>query len=316
MTSLITYTLASFSQIENAGFNYVIPPEIIEKLNKIAAQVGNPSYIKTPSFIRVGKAGGGGGGGAAAAAGGGGKARSASSKPEENWETLRNFQPTKLIEKEKECVEAKLDEIRFCINKMSVEKYPELCVQILEKMSTFQPEEMEKVGNSLFDIASSNRFFSKLYADLYTTLILHHEIMKTKLLERFANILELFRTIEHVDSEKDYDLFCKITKNNDKRKALCFFFVNLAINGVLEPEQIFDIITSLMEMLTVFISLPNKKNEVDEIAENIDILYNKELFELEEFIQQIKEISEYKIKDYPSLTKKTQFKFMDLIDKK
>ena len=69
MTSLITYTLASFSQIENAGFNYVIPPEIIEKLNKIAAQVGNPSYIKTPSFIRVGKAGGGGGGGAAAAAG-------------------------------------------------------------------------------------------------------------------------------------------------------------------------------------------------------------------------------------------------------
>jgi hypothetical protein len=309
MTSLITYTLTSFSQIENAGFNYVIPPEIIEKLNKIAAQVGNPSYIKTPSFIKVGKAGGGGGGG------GGGKARSAA-KPEENWETLRTFQPTKLIEKEKECVGAKLDEIRFCINKMSVEKYPEVCAQILETMSTFQAEDMEQVGNSLFEIASSNRFFSKLYADLYTTLIHHHGIMKTKLLERFANILELFRTIEYVEPEKNYDLFCKITKNNDKRKALCFFFVNLAINGVLEPEQIFDIITSLMDMLTEFISIPNKKNEVDEIAENIDILYNKELFEIEEFIQQIKEISEYKIKDYPSLTKKTQFKFMDLIDKK
>ena len=70
-----------------------------------------------------------------------------------------------------------------------------------------------------------------------------------------------------------------------------------------------------MELFMKYITEPNKKVEVDEAAENIDILYNKELFEIEEFTDHIREITKFKVKDYPSLTKKAIFKFMDLLER-
>jgi len=74
-----------------------------------------------------------------------------------------------------------------------------------------------------------------------------------------------------------------------------------------------------------FISLENKKNEVEELTETIAILYKKQLYEndkaenyekIEGFTisEIIEKIANSKVKDYKSLTNKALFKFMDLID--
>lgn len=39
-------------------------------------------------------------------------------------------------------------------------------------------DEMIKVSSTIFDIASTNRFYSKIYAELYSELIKKYEIMR------------------------------------------------------------------------------------------------------------------------------------------
>ena len=61
----------------------------------------------------------------------------------------------------------------------------------------------------------------------------------------------------------------------------------------------------------------NKKSVVDEITENISLLYNKDLFENvnvheELFMDIINRLSLCKVKTYPSLSNKSIFKYMDL----
>ena len=71
---------------------------------------------------------------------------------------------------------------------------------------------------------------------------------------------------------------------------------------------------------------PNNKDEVDELVENIIILYNRDIldeinedddeymFEDENITDVIERLANSKSKDYKSLSNKTIFKFMDLID--
>ena len=80
-------------------------------------------------------------------------------------------------------------------------------------------------------------------------------------------------------------------------------------------------IYGLFEQLTSFILIENKKDEVDELTENIAILYDKKLFEKcsnkivdETFPQIINRLAHSKVKTYPSLSNKSIFKFMDLIE--
>ena len=163
--------------------------------------------------------------------------------------------------------------------------------------------------------------YSKLYAELYTSLIRNYDIMRTVFETNFDSFMDLFKCIEHADPDKDYDLFCKINKNNERRKALSSFFVNLTKNKIISEDKFFNLVSELFERLVSFISIENKKNEVDELTENIAILYNKELFETrsetiagESYITIINRLARSKVKTYLSLSNKSIFKFMDLIE--
>ena len=78
-----------------------------------------------------------------------------------------------------------------------------------------------------------------------------------------------------------------------------------------------------MSKIYIYINQDNKKNEVDELTENIAILYKKELFSGEidyELIdgmtisEIIENLAHSKSKNYLSLSNKSIFKFMDLIE--
>ena len=99
------------------------------------------------------------------------------------------------------------------------------------------------------------------------------------------------------------------------------------LNNIIKKQTIIDITRNLLSQLYNFISLDNKKNEVDELCETIFILYKKDLYiennENEIYYKNIegynineiiKIIASSKVKDYKSLTNKTLFKFMDLKD--
>jgi len=325
MTMVMRYTLQDFNDITFNGFDIKLPEETLLMITELSQQVGSPTYIKTPTFqkrenilnmapelsadFKKKKRG----------------------KPTEvlndaDWETIRTFQTTKI--EQKVGVDAQIDLLRFWLNKMTDKTFLESCDNILDILNQLNQEgtaraDMMRVGNAIFEIASNNRLFSKLYAELYCKLISNFEVMNDVFNDNLATFMGLFNSIEYVDPEKDYDKFCKVNIDNERRKALSLFFVNLTTNKIISETQLQEMACSLLRMLVEFIKVDNKKNEVDEITENISILfsYNKQLFEScdelfdgEKFVATIEILANCKAKTYPSLSSKAIFKFMDLIE--
>ena len=301
------YTLKDFNDIIFNGFNIDISDETIKIISGLAKEVGSPDYVKTPIF----------------------KKRENPMKNEPIIKRKKDsvddttFQTTKL--EEKSGVDAQIDLIRSCLNKMTDKNYIDIrnkLMTIVDGLITSNAD-MLRVSTIIFDIASNNRFFSKIYADLYTDLISKYDIMKVVFENSLNQFVQLFNNIEYVESTVDYDKFCRINKDNEKRKALSSFFINLMLNGVISKEQIIEITRNLMEQIYRFIVQENKKNEVDELTENISLLYRKELYSLVnnyELIdgmtipETIHKLAHCKVKDYKSLTNKSIFKFMDLVE--
>jgi len=316
---MLCYSLQDFTDITFDGFDAQLPAETLAIITELALQVGSPTYIKTPTFQKK-KA----------------KVETVEKKKhrgnnrgneitnDEDWETLRTFQVTKI--EQKVGVNIQVDAIRYCLNTMTCDNYDKQAddiIMILEKIvETSCSEDILSIGNAIFEFASNNRFYSKLYADLYTRIIHRFEIMKDIFDTNFNKFRELFQNIEYVDADSDYDGFCKMTTTNEKRKSLSAFFVNLTLTDIIKKDTLILITSDLLKRVLQLIKEPSKKNEVDEIFENIAILYNKRMFEdsnevLENglsFIKTIEWLASCKVKTFPSLSNKSIFKCMDMVD--
>jgi hypothetical protein len=234
------------------------------------------------------------------------------------WEDIRSFQAKKI--EEKEGVESVIANIRLSLNKLTETNYQEVKQQILDLVENH--ENISQISEVIYEIATNNRFLSKIYAKLYSDLIQVHEQLKENVDNSFDSFAEMFKQFEFVEAKDNYDLFCKINKTNEKRKALSAFFVDLMSNNVLTKQQIVSLLVTLLNQVNTLIRQDNKKNEVDEIIENVGILFTKELADFENLneneigkfsIQDFVEfISCSKTKSFKSLTNKAIFKFMDI----
>jgi hypothetical protein len=339
------YTLQDAANIAFHGFDVEIPEETIKLIQELTSQVGSPTYVKTPTFpkkeegsnnssssLQCNGSGNGIGAGSGTSAFGYKKKkpmnRGADFAKDGNWETLRTFHTTKI--EQKVGIDAEIDIIRSYLNKMTDKNYSELKDQIISILDNLVDggvgnENMLRVTNTIFDIASNNRFFSKLYADLYCVLMNKYDIMQQTFENSFNNFMELFSSIEYVDADKDYDKFCKVNKNNETRKSLSTFFVNLCNNDVLSVDKLMNLLQGMLEQVMTLRNEKNKKCQVDEFTENIYILYNKSILErvvhsnymvngmtVNETIQSL---ACCKSKDYLSLSNKAIFKYMDIVEK-
>jgi len=331
-TQIIKYTLDDFNNITFNGFKFDFPEDVLNIISKLSTEVGSPNYVKTPVFqkrenpLKVAPT----------------KEIDISSNnsvkrkknnkskevfDDEDWDTLRTFQITKI--ETKIGIESQIELIRSYLNKLTDKNYIDNRNKIIDLIDSIFLENIEedklmKLGTTIFEIASTNRFYSKMYADLYSDLINKYKIMREIFNINFSKFLELFDNIEYVEPNVDYDKFCKINKDNEKRKALATFFINLMLNKIIPETAIVSITRNLLNQVYVYINIDNKKNEVDELTENIAILYKRTLFEKSEnvyelidgmtIVELINKLAHSKVKSYISLTNKSLFKFMDLID--
>jgi hypothetical protein len=324
------YNLNDFNETIFNGFNYELPGETVKIISELSLEVGSPNYVKTPIFqkrenpmkvepvlLNVKEANGFK------------KKRNVKNMEvfnDEDWDSLRTFQTTKI--EEKIGIDAVIDNIRSILNKLTDKNYGDMLAKVFAVLDTIildnnSSDEISKVSFTIFEIASTNRYYSKIYADLYSDVITKYDMMKGEVEKSLSKIMDLFTTIEYIDSKVNYDKFCEINKTNEKRKALCSFFVNLSLNGIIPNKTITNITRNLLNQIYTFISQEDKKNEADELTENVALLYKKELYcgerdyELIDgytIIEIIEKIAHSKVKDYKSLTNKTIFKFMDMID--
>ena len=327
INKVIQYNKDDFAKILKSGFTYNIEDSTLKIIQAIADQVGAPEYIKTPKFDNQTQ--------------NLEKNRNYKKKYRENiqeisdsdWENIRKFQAT-VIEK-KQGIEASINQIRKHLNKMTIKTYDTLKLQIIKEIQSITSDniidksellnELNKIGEALFTIASSNSFYSKIYANLYKELmeeldINGHNFMENIFKSNFQKFRSLFDKIDYCSPTKDYDTFCNNTKTNEKRRALSLFYINLMKLEALEEEQILNIITDLQQYMMDTIKIADSKDIVDELSEIISILIingNSTLCKKNKWInimQIVTQISKFKNTDYPSITNKTIFKHMDILD--
>jgi hypothetical protein len=309
------YTLNDFKRVSlNLDMNHDLSDETIKIVNELASLVGAPTYKRTPVFA---------------------KPIMRRERPRRNkvtitasdWEEMRNFKVTEL-KKNEDGIEKKIDDIRNLLNKITSKNYDNIKTNITDILnniisSDVNKDELLKVGESIFEIGCMNKFWCKLYASLYKELLVSFPIMKDICTQNFNSFSELFENIRYV-SEEDYDEFCLINKENSKRRALSSFFVHLMKEGVIEASNIAEIIIKLTDKFIEYINTDNMKNQVDEICENLFILIKEGIddIETESTLEEsydkictfVTDVSNFKPREYKSLTSKTLFKFMDLIE--
>jgi len=152
-SSSLIYTLQDYKNIIFDGFDINLPKETIDLINLLSSQVGSPTYIKTPVFnkkedIFLNKTLGED------------FNRRRKNRSGYNDTYALAFQPTKI--ETKNGIDLQIDSIRACLNKMTDKNYTEYLNKIVEILILIADDEgtehMVKVGNSIFDIASNNRF--------------------------------------------------------------------------------------------------------------------------------------------------------------
>ena len=264
--------------------------------------------------------------------------------PNSEWETILAFQKTEI--QKKEGIELSIDNIRSYLNKLTDKTYTAMLSNILKEIAALftastddKSEEhntvavMNRIASSIFTTASSNSFYSEIYARLFRDLMAEYAVFRDVFEKNLASFMSLFETIEYCDPKKNYDKFCDINKANEKRKAMSLFIVNLMKNGIVEKTHVLSIMRQIQELMYTNMRQEGKTNEVDELAENLYIMVkhshsvlktatasaatpdSTEVAELfAQRLEQIVEISKLKIKSKPSITNKTIFKHLDMLD--
>jgi hypothetical protein len=260
---LQSYTLEDYSSISFANnYQFVLSPESLAIITKLYGELNvSETITKSVDSSESNK--------------------SISRRPKSNksaidttWEKCKVFKTT-TIEK-KDGVEKNMNDIRICLNKLSESNYEITRTDIFNILKELTEEPLLKVAELIFDIASTNQYFSELYAVLYKELTVEFPIFKTILPDMLqTRYIEQLSQILFVDMETNFDLYCDNQKLNDKRKALSAFLVNLLKTDLCDTMNILTILSGIIERINTVIDVPDKLYEVEELTENIFIIITR-----------------------------------------
>lgn len=306
------YTVDNFNDVLFNGYSYVLPDNITNTIDNLIKEVDAfaPPTMSEEKQRRPSQG-----------VGFNKKSKVRKNDSFEDWNTQRSFKPT-IIEK-KEGAEKIITDVRVCLNKISAKNYDsqkEQIVNLIHLLIEEGDENFPKIGNSIFESASNNKFNSSVYSYLYKDILALFPNIKETFDIFFNEYIENIKEIHYVDSNVDYDKYCEYNKKNDKRKAISTFLSNLVINSVLEKEKASEIIFYLQKTIIEYMETENKTNEIEEITENmylfITILNHlyKQDEEWQTIVEPVKRFSKLKVKEKKSLSSRAIFKYMDILE--
>lgn len=313
------YSLSEIQTIIQNGIEYTLPTTILQTLDRIEKEINNSSikkmYSVTPTSISTSSENI--------------RYKSMPSKftppfRKDNslsWENIRNFKVTK-IEK-KEGTDKIINDIRICLNKMSNKNFDIQRTAILEFLNILEnnSEDLQKVAMAIFDIASTNKFYSEMYAKIYKELLDLYPVFRNILDDFLLQFLNTVSDLKYVDPNIDYDAFCNYNKQNDKKKATAVFIIHMMKQTAILPTNVFDIIHHLILKIETNMNTENQLNELEEMTELLNLFILEGYVFLsglsgsvlwEKDILKIRDFSKLKVKDKLSLSSRVIFKYMDL----
>lgn len=166
--------------------------------------------------------------------------------------------------------------------------------------------------------------------------------MGDSFLAGFMGLKESFRIsfdeIKCVDPNLDYDGYCAYVKKNEHRKACALFMINLFQKLLQYPHRggsgsrVFDdlqiglediarTVLSLQEVIASYIAEDGRTNDVEEIVEVLFLFVTLCYAEMKshatwtnDIFPKLKTMAAYKARDFKSLSSRSIFKIMDIVD--
>ena len=251
---LMAYPAAHFVAAEAGPF--CLPESASERISAIAKQVGAPEYVRTPQFARRVR--------------GGGRRRPAADA-DCAWAGMRQFQPTKL--QRPEGTQARIAQVRKYLNKISEATFTSLKGKLLETIALVGDDSLaqKEIAAALFGIASSNGFYSLMYARLYKDLVEAFPAARAALTEQFAKGVEAFLPVRSADPVSQYELFCEVNRENDVRRATARFYVNLVGQGILDASGVVQLALEVQRHADEALGAPTAQPLMDEASELMHI---------------------------------------------
>lgn len=262
--STVIYTLSEIENICWKAEHLPLPEDTIKIIDTISEQVGAPSYNRTPTFQNK-----------TAPGGGGGNRRKKKNEEinAEDWEAIRTFQKTEIVKKEG--IEKEIDSIRLLINKLTEKTYDKIVESMITTLNeihengNYDEESVNKIGFAIFNMATSNKFNSNVYARLCSKLLSEYDFMNSIIHNNITEFMKLFDNMVFVSPEENYDAFCDMNIANDKRRSMSLFLTNLYKNNVITMDIVFTNIVNIQNMLMVNKNDISKKKENEELSENL-----------------------------------------------
>lgn len=291
------YTLTDFDNIIFNGLQYSLPSEIIHKLQDLQKELG----VQPTNNI-----------------GRNSNSNSSSNtyvKKRQNHYTKEKevFVATKTKVPEKTGIEKDLFTVRLSLNKISPKNYDTHSETIINIISSYNDKEcLIQFANLLFEISSSNTFLSELNAKLYKQLISLDPLFEKQVSAFFQ---------EYRDSFKINDSVYEIrNKQNDRRKAMTVFFIQLAKEDVVSHTQLFECVVYLMDNIEHKLDDADCVFEIDELTECLYLYLTmgttllKEHEEWDDFYDKICLMEKLKPKEKRGISSRALFKFKDILD--
>lgn len=239
-------------------------------------------------------------------------------KSAKSWNSAppKNFQKTTFLQNVSE--EDKIyNEIRNSLNKLSSSNYDAQMANILVNIE--KCEDKDKVVQTIYTIACSNKVFSELYAKLYKELVTKYDYFA----DAVSTMLDTYKTkitsIVYKDPNVDYDLYCAYTKTNDSLRASLLFYVNLFKYDLLKRESLVELIMFILDVMETNQVIENRRNEMEEFAEQLFILCkNMDICLCDHFAHIKSKIEGYSIMknggEIISMSSRVNFRCMDILD--
>ena len=235
----------------------------------------------------------------------------------DDWNSVRSAKPV-AKPAVKDGPEKVIKDIRIALNKFTnknADVQTELLTQLIKQVPV---DDISKMTDVVFDIVSSNGFYSGIYVALYKHLIAEFTFFADKLPDILGKYKDSFNNIVPVDPNVDYDAYCVYTKRNDLRKSMTTFIVNLAKQSVFQTSDIIELISHLENLVLNLAIDASQSNTIEEIVDNLYIIITESKSVLKNWsaanIFKISQLRKQDATKYAGITTRTSFKAMDIMD--
>jgi len=273
---MVKYSIYDFQSIQDNGFVVDLPTKTIDLISTLSQHVGSPTYIKTPVFNKKDS--------------NYNENKRKKGRFRHNDTTNNNSQDNQsnIIFKlntntvKKEGIDLQVQNMRSIINKIgkgnNEELYNDLFNVINEIIgSDISKEDSDRSIRLLIDILSHTKFYTKIYTELFSILLEKYKILKDAFSGKMADYMISYESIVEMNPDKDYDLFCKTNKENDIRKSISTFYLNLYLKNKVNKIDFYKNLKIISTKLFNDISEECNKYSNDEIIENICIFMSEDV---------------------------------------